>query len=1753
MMPMPQMPQQGLLIRIFVFWVISTMLTTPAVYAISISDAQVTPFVHSAMVIFGTDVVAQSSVNLTVNGNPRTFTQGSYATNHAILITGLDPQTQYQAVINAMDLNGQTTQATQSFTTRATSDVFFHIEAPLISNGAPFTINIMTAPYTPVLYYINAELQASRTADASGRIQITDVRLPLSSTEHTLRFTYTIGEQTLEAQHRVAMDAVPPAITFDNIPHNSQQGAFSLTGNVSKLVNITVDSYNFMTNVARREGQTTADSRFSVGVSLTNGMNELTFRATDHANNIYERKFNVFVDTEDIQILETNLGDLSPSYSREVRVRGKVNKPHAIVRIYVNRQPSSQGGLVRCQYPEIAQNYGGDWAEILDDYFCDEDNSSSTGDVFHTRADRNGLFAKDIILAGYLDGQNFQISTGGGVDTDGFNPERDRNISGLGIEYDNSQARNVVTVMAIDAVGRTDREQAFITYASCGAPGEWIVTLGEVIPAKVLPDHVFSGVASIAFSMGLEYFGPSPEWPAISRLEFRRQRLSNIDERDNAPIDLLDPSQCTISPSSGRIDQAYVYCNLRQWPPSSVNQSERYQTLEDKEFLNFPMEFRISYASIDPYTGNTTAPKTQIICQDINVFVDKRLPPDKIPEDLLNTSVKALDDTIATIDSILRPLETINLATTGVCLGTYVFTFFSSVGEKFTCINPTFRIGPRHAQYIEQVLRGAKEGQEMETLRSMIESLDSGGNMPDFQDVEYTACAEKIISRLRLERFQTTVCDRIFCPVVPTGQYYVNEMVNNQRLGFGLDRTSACNELGPYATSLQVGNPDVFTKQEGCGKEYNDEWGRACLGIDAVKESNMLANPDDERNQPGVSEQISRVLNNLNFCAENEAQENRHFFKTGDNAYRQDPDQGPYQGKYRLSKDYQYGYTVDEYGTVNPGDTTQRLDFYTDEELGITGSNRQYRGQENLTTTPYVHTVNGRLAYVPEYRSADGNTQPLVYNPGRSEYVVDPRPGRGDRQILVTKYDDNYYVTNEGEIFSKSGSSYQQVETVHVCKKDGNYKPCEAGETAIAGPRELQQRQGPKNLIDPAGSFLNSVRCVCLPAIQGYLQQIRNILDAIRTCFKGILVSGEFNAGVCKAILTQYLCDWIFEALSCIVDSVGGATPEHTLGNPDATPVQRGFAALSAGGKAVRDRAFSRYGNTNSFKALFTQRKLVHTVCLAAFGYDWVPDIKAAVSTKGGSFQINSTGGIPVATRRFMGADPNSGLARHVYHVGYFLFAGSNINWRVELVCSNDNSCNYPGPNGTTTTRCDCSYGNTGQEQILPLSPLGGPINPQSIGPQVSPGGYRPGGYNPYQSFSYGRVHGLRGGVARSGDSITGPQTEIYESIVHEVRYDKVRLSWVTNDASSQDANKNGVVETPIRSIGEPPIDVCSFQIQLLRFSCGRLTQNRFGDVFFSSPNPLRPDKDVYQPGDIIKIISDIEVNFPLGTDPEDYVPKYAKIQFFDEQNRPQSQVITVRNELLLAGPKILPPGGFIIPTTAAVQPGTTATTLEFVPQSLRYVPETRIINGVPSQVQINPVVTDIQGSLIPPESGVFVFVNPGFGDNNNPADPRCGYVFARSGDLATYDQMYQRYLQERQLSGNNQNYSIRKHGLCDYTAATFNADGTLAAPGSIGNVSDGIRTISIAVRGRVDATDQKFGMKAVFAQPAQNPCGATNTLSWTAKVTLHDSNFRSPDDQPRYNAETGPSTFIFEYIDAQGTRIVQQKTVPIRVACPTP
>ena len=395
---------------------------------------------------------------------------------------------------------------------------------------------------------------------------------------------------------------------------------------------------------------------------------------------------------------------------------------------------------------------------------------------------------------------------------------------------------------------------------------------------------------------------------------------------------------------------------------------------------------------------------------------------------------------------------------------------------------------------------------------------------------------------------------------------------------------------------------------------------------------------------------------------------------------------------------------------------------------------------------------------------------------------------------------------------------------------EGAIAPAGKGKSAMTGCSKKTAREawdevkrkvgvGSKDyIVNPAEDLSSSIKCACLPGITTHLKKWKGILTAVRNCFNAILVTGDGTPGACEAVLSRYVCDFMYTLIKCFVQ-------RYTAGNdrPDsAGGIGGGLLGIGSIGKmlvrsgtSITEDLQKRYGNSPTYKAAFSEQKMVNSICLFAFTgtFNLAPD--ALAETDIGSIPVDSQPFTFPCERRFIQFDVSSnppGLATWNYHIGADLFAGADLTYALKLKCSAGFDCE--ASEGFQNGQCDCA----------------------KIGEKT-------------QTISSGNL--------KQFENI-GEKGEIFENVQSRYRYDRAILDWQYRDKDGK--AQTGKQECKIETIGGDAPNFCAFDILEDSFRCSVDMFSEFfakfsGDVQPNYPDPL---------AQIFKLDDDVSFSLPI-------------------------------------------------------------------------------------------------------------------------------------------------------------------------------------------------------------------------------------------------------------------------------------------------
>lgn len=706
--------------------------------------------------------------------------------------------------------------------------------------------------------------------------------------------------------------------------------------------------------------------------------------------------------------------------------------------------------------------------------------------------------------------------------------------------------------------------------------------------------------------------------------------------------------------------------------------------------LHFPFMLQFSYKYVDPYTGDTITP-TQKECFIMTMDIEKSIPADKyINEKLINDLIGGIDSIQASFRQIKEFLVKWTPKILIGCIISWLVVFITLwqtkisvyITNNFAASGTLGAVG-----FLANTAKLKAALNDLAPYQYYPEGKDEencGKVLKDHEFCKDTTCtAENEPARLTkckatlgsLRTFNTVwslshwICDRVACPNAPT---MFSHVAGYKDIITGSTKSNCCKADNLGTATAPSGNtaPPAATTGTPVGggvcrqafstlkpseqdtsylysmEEYQKAGGE---GADAA-----ISACKSEYESTWNSVCVLPFGEELGFLGD--AFHSEYFKAT----------------KYRLGKDLAKGWCESPFVPIVGNSQNEVIAQYT---------NLKCEGNIKLNK---VSKPKGDSTDINQQGCVDLYTQQYGHPPEGCQYAVSNGvlynldcKVEGDSRVLYPKQ-----VTDEAE-------KKQVLDSNSDLKKQMDAKKDQVVEK-------------------PTSGIITAFRCGCLTSILGFVNQWTNILQAIKTCLVSLKDKKEITAGMCHAVLTQYLCDLIYQAIGCIVQLAGaglGARQEATNaeGGPNA------FGLLYDAGSSVSDAVSNRYGATTMYNVMFNQKKLVYSICLAAFTGDW--DFEGMFDSMVSDFVTaqDSTVMIYPAERTYITSSPLSpelGRATYSYHFAAMISAGADIDYQIFLVCSNDNSCGrFAG--GDTACDCNPTKGSKLGKQEIPLTRWG--------------------------------------------------------------------------------------------------------------------------------------------------------------------------------------------------------------------------------------------------------------------------------------------------------------------------------------------------------------------------------------------------------------------------------------------------------------
>lgn len=1033
----------------------------------------------------------------------------------------------------------------------------------------------------------------------------------------------------------------------------------------------------FYVNGNLSDSKINLSSPWSTTVNFVEGYNDLRIVAEDVAGNIYQADYeDIWVDTTPLQITYTNLDEISPAYTIFETIKGTVNKPRAKIIVMVNNKTSSG-------------------KEIFSTSIYDLIQSIAKGDIkYDTVADDSGNFSVEIRLE-----QEPKL----------FVTEKQQqtasSLTNYVIDVNTGQYwLNHIKIFAIDENELYNATvEKYVLYTKCGKVGQWSIDGPLMITPTSLPESYFrQGFAQVSYNFKLKWKGGEIPQKDVSIYSIRITKRGDVDRREMYKLErelmVQNPIIFPMTPSP----MTETYYVTQTFAPLTSELEKSHDWFSVKK-LNFPVQIEIEYGYRD-INGNPKGPFKQISCWDIPVEIEQT-NTEKLAGSFLKDITKWFDAQVKNIDNVLSWLQPISKYTMLGCFGLIVLYIPLNFVQGLSCMG-------LNSQEIADMCRTDENGNGI-----IKEGISTYGKTKD----EIKACCKAKADIIKNQALLNSVCDRVFCPSVPSLWYHTITYHN-----------------------------DIVKKYE-AGKSDSE-----CAGIEWVKLKDC--DQDDQ-------------------CKKCKSE----FMIAWQSAFLID---WPFGSEFDVAKKQAAGKPPQESGLEQlpaPGDFTGLLcnEANSDKDK-IFWPIGTPDGTENSWV--YIVKSNGDvfLGQCVKYDKNKRECYPSI-----------------ESSVKLTLNEEGGCV----------GESCNQLRTRSL--------PLIVPPVVNAARKSISTD---KYVLNPTAGVIASGSAVCLPAIIGYLKTWRNIMSMSSSCFKSITETGKGTPGSCEETFSIVICDLALDALSCAMNAFKGIGYGSVSPQADVFGIGQLSQYISSNFESMSNNIAGRYGTTNAYQVLFNERKLIHSICNFAFTHEMDFNVFSDMLSEPFTIPTKSTCSIPVSDRRFMGFNAaNLGRASYLYHGAVQLFAGADLSYDIELVCSSSNDCKYESNPGG---RCDCSYGRGEQTYVVKSGSLKqGEVLDEAI-------------YQPMQDYDF--------------------------------RYDKIRLTY-------RWTNQNGEVVTNKceKSMSEvaSPYAFCSLSIPAGVFRCSVDIGDLGIAYFLDEPSALREGGQlkVYQVGDYLLVSSTIEVKSPEG------------------------------------------------------------------------------------------------------------------------------------------------------------------------------------------------------------------------------------------------------------------------------------------------
>ncbi len=1102
-------------------------------------------------------------------------------------------------------------------------------------------------------------------------------------------------------------------------------------------------------------------SPFSFNIKLNKGdgtyLIKLIFE--DRAQNkvVFDRSVTLDTKKPEVKIISPPAGAfIFENVANEVDVIGRT-KPNARVHLFVDRTPFSffNKTLELSGLPNEIQNLPESELDAKCRFNVASKSFCSTGADFSVTADEQGNFGFERVDLTALFGGAGRIREV---------PVTEFRDSQLNPEAKEAKT-TVLIVIATDAVGQRGFATQTVRIGTCWSGNQsWnIIPLTQYQSPTLLSTERFAeGTETLYFYFNYSYIGIGSD-----------AKITGISlSKACGTRELLDPRfniSCQIMPSGNRPTKlnkegtlSYSAIQLARFPGM-----DRFLEQDWKSFfkainneLTFPFKVSITYEHwvTDESGKNKRVQEIQTACEQVSYVIDNSIvdPRKVLPDFLLFDFVDFLQNSIKTLTKVQEQIDKLVDYVAVGCLSSFGLNFVMQVYRRwitfwdeksYTVLKNVRDIAKVAEVFQKNPLKPANNEDKdycEETIKKIVEKR-GGFKLSYMNNADLKKCfpssASAWESEAKVYSFLRWSCDRIFGHAAPAGWTEKKDDAELIRRvesseGCAIDQSvrgqplkaESCRNI---VTSFPLLDKERYTLDDKCFR-VDKGTSKALFKLGEQREGNVyeiekVTGPADisisyaiKRDEFNYLTAPSKSCDEI--CGIKTDAPKTRLRLVGEEATLATDKKGNEVGAFCTQ--------VDKCRSLNAHDANKK--FYDDKNKIHDIKSAEPRGfATNCFYNPNAGDSINVVSDLPAQReeccciNAKEGPPSNYYQPDDKDMADEAKFVHESKTVPGQQPQQQ---TNDLKGYSDMEWSYRYWKEKFEAKgKDGQIHKEYQPHRYIEG-RDFPACFGQNNLlyeflgepekvliVDPFKQHEAALQCAHLAGISNRIQFIKNLMTSMSTCLIQVRTTGRGDAGACKELFTQYLCNSIWQVIRWFVDGCAPIGAGVDLGKQDdeyslGTYLKTGFKGIYASVADLQNEIRQEYGNAKLNELLGTgEESIARKICLGAFGYDWEFNVKnlvdAAYATPFATLVQPIT-----RSREFLTVDPVTFKPKYEYRASWIINPGCDFErYDIYLTCvgrkqldqyPNSVNCGalgapsvaYTGPLGTAVgySQCDC-------------------------------------------------------------------------------------------------------------------------------------------------------------------------------------------------------------------------------------------------------------------------------------------------------------------------------------------------------------------------------------------------------------------------------------------------------------------------------